>query len=316
MYRLLEESIELGRKSIGTGQLASYIPELTKADPDHIGVSVRSVDGRLWHAGDYEKRFTMQSISKIASLLAAFDNCGTGKVFSKVGMEPSGEAFNAFADLAITNANPTNPMINAGALTVAWMLTECVTFDEMLGYVRKLCMDPEIDLDEDVFQSEMNNSARNHSIAYLLKSTNVIEGDVEKTLDLYTRMCSLRVTSDSLANFASVLACDGSEPVTGERFMTHQSALLAKTIMLTCGMYDGSGEFAVRVGVPAKSGVGGGLMAVSDRRLGIGIFGPELDKKGNSVAGQKILENLSKELDLHLFGRSSSTYVNRYELNK
>lgn len=305
MHMMLEQTLSLGRTVIEQGQCASYIPELKKADPRQLALSIRATDGRMWRVGDYEQRFTIQSISKLLTLLFAFDYYGYDVVFSKVGMEPSGDAFNAFVDLDMDRAHPTNPMINAGALAVTGLLESKTTFDDLLTYTRRLCMDEDITLNTAVYESEMMNSARNHSIAYLLESKGVIEGNVEHTIDLYTRMCSLNVTADSLANLASVLANDGREPITGQRFMSHDSAMITKTIMLTCGMYDGSGEFAVRVGMPAKSGVGGGLMAVSDKRLGIGIFGPALDPKGNSVAGQKILEILSHELDLHLFGREN-----------
>jgi len=310
---LLEKALRQGHTVIEQGQCASYIPELQKADPNQLALSIRTVDGQLWHSGNYAQRFTIQSISKVIMLILAFDYCGYDAVFSKVGMEPSGEAFNAFVDLATTRVHPTNPMINAGALTVVSLLEKRTNLEDVLSYTRRLCMDDSIALNEAVYKSEMINSARNHSIAYLLKSKGIIEGNVEHTIDFYTRMCALQVTSDSLANFASVLAYDGKNPITGQRFLSHRSAQIAKTIMLTCGMYDGSGEFAVRVGVPAKSGVGGGILAVSDNRMGIGIFGPALDSKGNSIAGQKVLEYLSQELDLHLFGRDDAANYNRFK---
>ena len=176
------------------------------------------------------------------------------------------------------------------------------TFEELLEATRKLCMDPDIVLDIKVCHSEMSNLSRNRAIAYLLESKGVLNANVERTLDYYVKMCSLSVTAESLANFGLVLACDGVNPVTGERMLKVETARIVKTIMLTCGMYDGSGEFAVTVGMPTKSGVGGGLLSVVDGELGIGIYGPALDEKGNSIGGITMLEYISKEMDYHMFG--------------
>ncbi len=176
-----------------------------------------------------------------------------------------------------------------------------MTFEDLLQYTRRVCMDPGIVMDEKVYASEMEHCARNRAIGYLLQSKGILESDVEKTIDLYTRMCSLSVTAESLACFGLVLANGGRHPETGVRLMSAEAVRVVKTIMLTCGMYDGSGEFAVRVGIPSKSGVGGGILAVIEKRMGIGIYGPALDEKGNSIAGQNMLEYLSKTLNLHMF---------------
>ena len=312
MQQTLENVLARGIEKTSLGKVATYIPELGKVDPNQLGISVFTRYGERISVGDATVRFTIQSVSKIISLAVALERMGTEKVFRNVGMEPSGDAFNALVKLENADSTPYNPMINAGAIVIANYLAQDISFDEMIQITRSLCLDPEITLDESVCRSEMAHISRNRAIAYLLESKGYISEDVESTLDFYVRMCSLRVTSDSLANLASVLAKDGREPVTGERFMSHRAALLAKTIMLTCGMYDGSGEFAVKVGLPAKSGVGGGLMAVSDRRLGIGIFSPELDSKGNSVAGQHVLEHLSTELNLHIFGRDTDQFKGNY----
>lgn len=162
-------------------------------------------------------------------------------------------------------------------------------------------MDDGIVMDEKVYQSEMGHCARNRAIAYLLQSKGILENDVEKSLDLYIRMCSLSVTAESLAGLGLVLANSGIHPKTGERLLDRDAVRVVKTIMLTCGMYDGSGEFAVRVGIPSKSGVGGGILSVVEKRMGIGIYGPALDGKGNSIAGGHILEYLSDVLNLHMF---------------
>ena len=177
----------------------------------------------------------------------------------------------------------------------------------MLAFTRKLCMDPEIVLDEKVYHSEMSNISRNRAIAYLLENKGVIRSDVERTLDFYVRMCSLSVTAESLAGLGLLLAGGGICPATGERLLSPDTVRVVKTIMLTCGMYDGSGTFAVQVGIPSKSGVGGGILSVVDRRMGIGIFGPALDGKGNSVAGERVLRHLSQQLHLHIFDTDSQT---------
>lgn len=185
--------------------------------------------------------------------------------------------------------------------STAGYLVPDVSFEDMLNYARRLCLDNDIVMDEKVFRSEMDHCARNRAIAYLLQSKGILESDVEKSLELYTRMCSLSVTAESLAGLGLVLSNGGRHPETGERLIDKYAVQVAKTIMLTCGMYDGSGEFAVRVGIPSKSGVGGGILAVVEKRMGIGIYGPALNEKGNSIGGSHVLEYLSKELNLHMF---------------
>jgi glutaminase len=171
----------------------------------------------------------------------------------------------------------------------------------MLRYTRNVCSDTGIELNEDVFDSEMKTCSRNRSIAYLLQSKGIITTDVEDTLRFYTKMCSMNVTAESLANLGKKLANDGVCNLDGKRYMSSRTARIAKTLMLTCGMYDGSGAFAIKVGIPTKSGVGGGLLCVSDKRAGIGVFGPALDAQGNSIAGCKLLREISNELRLNLF---------------
>lgn len=300
---ILATAMQKGRDVIPYGNVATYIPELGKADKNKLGLSLCTKDGKHYNWGDTKDRFTIQSISKIISLAVAIELCGIRKVFSKVGMEPSGEAFNSLVELDLNSDRPFNPMINSGALTVSSMLIGKQNFPEMLEISKQLCLDPDIDMDEAVFSSEMNNLSRNRSIAYLLESKRIIESDVEETLKLYTKMCSMSVTSESLANLGLILASDGINPNTGVRLLQTHTVHIIKTIMLTCGMYDGSGEFAVHVGIPTKSGVGGGLLSVVDNLMGIGIYSPSLDEKGNCIAGRPLLEYLSRECRLHIFDR-------------
>ena len=301
---VLARAVADARGATELGQTATYIPELGKMDKHHLGACVFTREGGRYYAGDTGVRFSIQSISKVVSLAAALEICGFDTVFERVGMEPSGEAFNAMGKLEAVGSTPSNPMINAGAIAVDSYLEPKISFDEMLAFTRKLCMDPEITLDEKVFHSEMTHISRNRAIAYLLENTGVIRSDVERTLDFYVRMCSLSVTAESLAGLGLMLAGGGVCPATGERLLSPDTVKVVKTIMLTCGMYDGSGTFAVQVGIPSKSGVGGGILSVVDGRMGIGIFGPALDGKGNSVAGIQVLRTLSRALRLHIFDPS------------
>ena len=299
--KIIQNAMEKAEKRIQYGKVATYIPELGKVDPNQLGICLYPLSGEKICLGQYDVRFTMQSVSKIIMLIVALEICGVKKVFEKVGAEPSGEAFNSLIELDLNNSRPYNPLINSGALAICGLLLPEVSFQDMLRFTRAICSDPDITLNEDVFDSEMKTCSRNRSIAYLLESKGIITTDVEDTLRFYSKMCSLNVTAESLANLGKKLANDGVCELTGKRYLSSQSARIVKTLMLTCGMYDGSGTFAIRVGIPTKSGVGGGLLSVSDKRAGIGVFGPSLDEKGNSIAGCKLLREISNDLRLNLF---------------
>ena len=301
---VLEKAMEIGKSVIPKGNVATYIPELAKADKHKLGICLHTVDGSFYNIGDYEERFTIQSISKVINLCKALEEFGAKHVFEFVGMEPSGEAFNSLVELDLKHNRPFNPMINSGAITIASMLLEKCSFEDMVVYTKNVCLDDQISLDMATFQSEMAHSSRNRAISYLLESKGIIKANVEDSLTFYTQMCSLTVSAKSLANFGLVLAADGVNPENGERLISSWVTRIVKTIMLTCGMYDGSGEFAVLTGIPTKSGVGGGLVSVANAKLGIGVYGPALDDKGNCIAGCEILKYVSKHLDLHLFNTS------------
>lgn len=298
---IIKKAMDLAREEIPKGKVATYIPELGKADPHQLGIVMNPLIGEKICLGDYDVRFTMQSVSKVIMLIVALEVCGLKAVFRKVGMEPSGEAFDSLVELDVNNSKPYNPLINSGALAVCGLLLPEVSFQDMVRYTRNVCADPDIELNNDVFDSEMKTCSRNRSIAYLLESKGIITTDVEDTLRFYTKMCSMNVTAESLANLAVILANDGVDEESGRRFMSSRTARIVKTLMLTCGMYDGSGAFAIKVGIPTKSGVGGGLLCVSDKRAGLGVFGPALDPQGNSIAGCKLLREISNELRLNLF---------------
>ena len=301
LNKILNQAYLSGKEKTDMGNVATYIPELGKANPDDLGICVYTKYGQKIFVGDTSTRFSIQSVSKIISLAITLEKLGKEKVFEYVGMEPSGDAFNSLLKLEKTDSTPHNPFVNAGAIVVASYMLNLMSFEEALQIVKKLCMDDEIEMDENIYRSEMDNLSRNRSIAYLLDSKGYIGADVEKTLDFYVRMCSLKVTAESLANLGLVLACKGVNPATGERLLSEETVKMVNTIMLTCGMYDGAGEFAVKVGLPSKSGVGGGIISVVKDNMGIGIYGPSLDKKGNSIAGISILEYVSEHMNLHMF---------------
>ncbi|MBQ0005401.1 MAG: glutaminase A [Clostridiales bacterium] len=299
--RIVTEAYEEARKVIPEGHVATYIPELGKVDPNQLGICLYRLDKEKICVGDYNVRFTMQSVSKVISLCVALELLGPDKVFDVVGAEPSGEAFNSIAELDLNSNKPYNPLINSGALAVAGLLVDKVSFYDMLSFAKKLCVDDEITFNEAAYESEMKTCSRNRAIGYLLESKDIIKTDVEETLKFYTKLCSLNVTAESLANFAKILASDGVCAKTGQRYLSGRTVRIVKTLMLTCGMYDGSGTYAIKVGIPTKSGVGGGLLCVSDKRAGIGVFGPALDAQGNSIAGINLLERISQHLSLNLF---------------
>ena len=277
--RILENAIRIGKGVIRYGSVASYIPELAKADKNKLGICLYTIDGNQFETGNTEDRFTIQSISKVMALCLALETFGAEFVFDHVGVEPSGEAFNSLVELDNRSNRPFNPMINSGAITVASLLVNQYSIEDMQKYMQEVCEDPEIAIDEAVFQSEMATCARNKAIAYLLKSKDIIDTDVEESVTFYTKMCSMSVNARDLARFGLLLANDGVQLSTGKRLISSQTVRMAQTIMLTCGMYDGSGEFALRTGIPTKSGVGGGLLSVSKKKWESGSTDRLLDKK-------------------------------------
>lgn len=304
LEKLVNDALEYARSFENDGKVASYIPELSFADKDALGVCIVANNKKIYKAGDCETLFTIQSISKVVALILALQTAGREKVFDKVWVEPTGDAFNSIVRLETHNRIPLNPMINAGAIAVAGVIEAEFPFSEFLTLIRRLCGREDIYLNERVYLSEKASGMKNRAIAYMLANEGVLEKDVEQTLDFYFKMCSVNVNAQDLARIGSVLANDGVDIFTGERLVESEFALIAKTLMVTCGMYDGSGEFAIRVGIPAKSGVGGGIMCCVEDNFGIAVYGPSLDAKGNSVWGLKILEYLSRQLNLHYFSGS------------
>lgn len=300
---LLQEALEYGKVFVKNGQTAQYIPELRNVNKYYLGICAMTLDGKIYEAGDTHVPFTIQSISKMISLLLAIQDCGMEYLFhDKVGSEPTGDPFNSIAKLE-TKPRPFNPFINAGAVTVASCIKGKDTdekFERFLVFIRKLCNNEDISLNQNVYESEKQTGDRNRALAYYLKASGILEG-VEDCLDLYFKMCSVTATARDIAYLSLVLANHGVDPASGEILVPEKHAKAVRALMLTCGMYDGSGEFAMTVGFPAKSGVGGGIAVPLINHMGIGVFGPSLDEKGNSAGGIKMLEYLSKKLNYSLF---------------
>jgi len=305
MNKLLDAIIENNRIWTKQGKVATYIPELGKADPQAMGIYISALNGEEHYAGDYSTKFTIQSMSKVLTLMLAIMDNGKEKVFSTIGMEPTADAFNSIINLETKNKQrPLNPMINSGAIATTSLIkgsTSEEVFNRILEFTRKATGNPDININEAVYESEKHTADRNRALAYFMKGTGVIENDVENVLDVYFKQCSMEVTCKDIARIGAMLANDGVVCWNQERIIPREVARIVKTIMTTCGMYDASGHFAVHIGIPAKSGVGGGILAAVPKRAGIGVFGPALDEKGNSIAGIKMLEELSNELDLSIF---------------
>ena len=305
MENVLEQILEENKKYTNYGHVATYIPELKNARRDDLGICMIDMDNEVHTAGNYDKKFTIQSISKPIILALVLSENNWDYVFSKVGMEPSGDPFNSIMKLERKDSKkPCNPMINAGAIVTTSMIKGKnlkEKEEKMLNFFKKLSKNDNLKINYDVYESEKATGDRNRAMAYLLKNDGFIEGDVEEVLDLYFKQCSIEIDCIDLARIGVNLASYGVDIKTGERLIDEKISRIVKTFMVTCGMYDASGEFAIKVGIPAKSGVGGGILASVPKKMGIGIYGPALDKKGNSIAGIKVLEDLSKQLELSIF---------------
>ena len=287
-------------RGLEQGRVADYIPELAKADPKWFGISVVTLDGYEYSVGDTTQAFTIQSISKPFVYGLALEDNGEEHVLSRVGVEPSGDAFNAIS-LHPATGIPSNPMINAGAIAAAAMVKANGTapfnrvremFSRYVGH--------DIEVDEAVYRSESTTGHRNRAIAHMLRNFEIVAGDPEGALDLYFRQCSLSVTCRDLAVMAACLANGGVNPINGRRAVESQHVSSILSVMGSCGMYDYAGEWIYRVGMPAKSGVSGGVIAILPGQLGIGVFSPRLDERGNSVRGVNVCADLSRSYSLHM----------------
>ena len=308
MKELLEKIVDDNRKYIKDGAVATYIPALGEVDPNLLGLSVADIRCDGYHeysVGNCNAKFAIESTSKVVSLALAILDNGLDYVFSKVGTEPTHFSFNSILNMQIRGSEkPTNPFINAGAITVTSLIKgkdSNEKVERILAFMRVLANDDDINVNKEIYLSEKRTGNINRSLAYYMEGHNMIEGDVEDILDAYFQQCSIEVTALDLARIGAVFANKGVMPWNDERIIPMEVCTIIKGLMTTCGLYDESGSFAVHIGIPAKSGVGGGILATVPNKMGIGIFGPAIDKEGNSTAGVKILQSLSKELSLEIF---------------
>jgi glutaminase len=292
------------------GEIANYIPELTRANPDHFGISLATIDGHIYEVGNTGVPFTIQSVSKPFVFALALDCLGAATVESVIGVEPSGDAFNSIR-LNAEN-KPFNPMVNAGAITCTGLIA-AARGDEAFEFIRRSLSrfaGRELGVDEAVYASERATGDRNRAIGYLLRNSAVIRGDVGAMLDVYFRQCSILVTARDVAVMAATLANRGSNPLTGDQAVAPYAVARALSVMTTAGMYDYAGEWIYRVGIPAKSGVGGGILASLPSQFGFGSFSPRLDQHGNSARGIQVCEELSAHFDLHMLNRNGNSRAN------
>lgn len=284
------------------GNLASYIPELAAVDPEPFGIALVTVDGVVYEAGDIGLPFTIQSVSKPHTYGYALRSCGIGAVLRKIGVEPTGDAFNSIS-LEAGTGRPRNPMVNAGAIATCGLLHQAFpqdAFARVLAHISAYC-GRELQLNQAVYHSEKSTGHRNRAIAHLLRNFGILEGDPEDGLDLYFRLCSIDVSCRDLAVMAATLAHNGVNPLDGRPVLGAQNVRRVLSVMASCGMYDGSGAWLYDVGMPAKSGVGGGVLAVLPGQFGLAVFSPRLDEHGNSVRGLAVVKAFSEEFQLHLF---------------
>jgi len=285
-----------------SGAMADYIPELAKADPDRFAISLVTAEGREYSVGDDDTEFSIQSISKPFVYGLALQKRGFATVLDAIDVEPSGEAFNEIS-LEHNTGRPLNPMINAGALAAHALVAEDNSPDTATEEIRKLFSSlagRELGIDDAVAASELETSYRNVAIANLLRSYHVFRGDPATVVDGYVRQCSVNVTTSDLAMMAATLASGGTHPRTGERVFSRPVVRQVLSVMATCGMYDAAGDWLSSVGIPAKSGVSGGIIGILPGQLGIAVYSPRLDQHGNSVRGVAAFERLSHDMNLHL----------------
>jgi glutaminase len=289
---------------LSDGRVATYIPELAKADPRWFGICLVTANGAIYEVGDARQPFTIQSISKPFVYGIALEDQGRAAVLEKVGVEPTGDAFNSIS-LDPGTGRPRNPMINAGAIAAAGLIqgkTQTARLKRLLD-VFGLYAGRDLTLDEMVYASERDTGHRNRAIGHMLRNFDILTDDPITTVDLYFQQCSISVTCRDLAVMAATLANHGVNPLTGKQAIRGEYVENVLSVMGSCGMYDFAGEWIYTIGMPAKSGVAGGVIAVLPGQLGIGVFSPPLDTRGNSVRGIRVCDELSRHLDLHLFNR-------------
>lgn len=289
-------------KSVNDGKVASYIPELAKVNPELFSICIVTVNGEVYRVGDFSHLFTIQSISKVFVYGLALEDRGRDYMLTRVGVEPTGDAFNAIV-LDEQSKRPYNPMVNAGAIATTSLIKGAGAterLNRLLDMFRRY-IGRDVYVDISVFTSERSTGHRNRAMAHLMLNFGMIDERIEEALDLYFQQCAIMVNCQDLAVMAAALANKGINPVTGEQAVDNRYIKDILSVMYTCGMYNFAGEWAYKVGIPAKSGVSGGIIAVIPGQMGIAVFSPLLDARGNSVRGVKVCEELSQQFGLHMF---------------
>ncbi len=284
------------------GKVADYIPALAQVDPKSYAVSIATLDGQVFSVGDSDTKFSIQSISKVFTL-AMVCKLNSEEIWKSVGREPSGTAFNSLIQLEQERGIPRNPFINAGALVVTDRLIDLYPKPKqaILEFVREICGNDDIYFDKKIAASEFENSDRNMALAHFMKDFGNIHNDVDSVIDVYCNQCSISMTTGELAKSFLFLANGGVQPVINKEVFGPRSAKRLNALMLTCGLYNESGDFAYRVGLPGKSGVGGGIVAVIPGKLSIAVWSPELNKNGNSCRGIETLERFTTKIGISVF---------------
>lgn len=285
-----------------TGEVATYIPELTSIPPDKFGIHLYAVTGDNYGLGDNLEKFSIQSIAKVLTLSLAF-NLEGDNLWNHVGVEPSGNSFNSLVQLEYEKGIPRNPLINAGAIVICDILISRLKNPklEFISYVQKIACNNNINYNSKIVESERNHGYRNSALINLMKSFGNIENKIDDVLDLYFHVCSIEMSCEELSKTFLLFANNGKIPSTEEKIMSTSQSKRINAIMQTCGFYDEAGDFSFRVGLPGKSGVGGGIVAIHPNKYTVAVWSPRLNKKGNSSRGIKALELLTTKTELSIF---------------
>ena len=302
-YKTLFSEIPVELRQIDDlGKTASYIPELRRVDPNKFGIHLSTIDHQRFGLGDFNEKFSIQSISKVLSLTMAFE-LEDERLWERVGVEPSGSPFNSLVQLEYERGIPRNPLINAGALVVCDILVSRLQHPkrEFIEFVRRLSGDIGIDYSRRISESEKLTGFKNAALINLIKAFGNIGNDIDVVLDFYYNLCSIEMTCQQLSRAFLFLAANGVNPLTGERVISVSKSKRINAIMQLCGFYDEAGEFSFKVGLPGKSGVGGGIVAIHPGKYSIAVWSPRLNQKGNSHKGMKILEFITTRTQSSIF---------------
>jgi len=285
------------------GKVADYIPALAKVNPNQFAMSIQLFDGSEYNVGTVNNKFSIQSISKVFAFTLSLNHYAKS-LYKRVGHEPSGDPFNSLVQLEYENGIPRNPFINAGAIVTTDSLASLYqkdSFEAILDFIKKVCNDEDINYDKEIFKSELDHGYRNFALINMIKSYNNIHNPIDEVINTYFKQCSIMMTPIQLAKSMLFLANHGINPTNNERIITEAKAKRINSVMLTCGHYDASGDFAYKVGLPGKSGVGGGIVAIVPQKMAVCVYSPKLNAQSNSLIGTKALELFTTKTGLSIF---------------